>query len=84
MTQLRYQGAFYAMLPWLPDDLSRAHAVMGPDFWPYGVTPNRRELDAMRRWAVEQGLTESQPALDQIFAPDFLEDNAAHEGSAIQ
>jgi 4,5-dihydroxyphthalate decarboxylase len=84
MTQLRYQGAFYAMLPWLPDDLSRAQAVMGPDFWPYGVAANRRELDAMRRWAVEQGLTENEPALEQIFAPDFLEENAAHEGSATQ
>ncbi len=84
MTQLRYQGAFYAMLPWLPDDLSRAQAVMGFDFWPYGVAANGRELDAMRRWAVEQGLTGSEPGLGQIFAPEFLEDNAAHVRSAMQ
>jgi 4,5-dihydroxyphthalate decarboxylase len=84
MSQLRYQGAFYAMLPWLPDDLSRTQAVMGSDFWSYGVTENRHELDAMRRWIVEQGLTESEPALDQIFAPDFHEGNAAHERSAMQ
>ncbi len=82
MSQLRYQGAFYAMLPWLPDDLARAQAVMGSDFWPYGVAANRRELDAMQRWAVEQGLAKSEPRLDQIFASEFLEGDAAHEGSA--
>jgi hypothetical protein len=26
---------FYAMLPWLSDDLLRTEAIMGPNMWPY-------------------------------------------------
>ncbi len=81
MTQLRYQGAFYAMLPWLPDDVARAEAVMGHDFWPYGVAANRREIDAMLRWSVEQGLAEREPPLDQVFAAGCLDLNAAPHAS---
>ena len=54
--EMKSTGMFYAMLPWLSDDLARAHAVMGPNMWPYGVTANRRELEAMLRWSHEQGL----------------------------
>jgi 4,5-dihydroxyphthalate decarboxylase len=57
------------MLPWLADDLERAQAVMGRDLWPYGVTANRRELDAMLRWSVEQGLARRLVDVEEIFAP---------------
>ncbi len=65
MSQLRYQGAFYAMLPWLPDDLARAQAVMGSDFWPYGRRgePARARRDAAlgRRTRAGQERTKARP-----------------------
>jgi hypothetical protein len=51
---------FYAMLPRLSDDLSRAEAIMRPNMWPYGINSNRKELEAMLRWSFEQGLAPRQ------------------------
>lgn len=45
---------------------------MGPDVWPYGAPENRRELDAMLRYSVEQGLSQRQVALEELFAPGTL------------
>lgn len=81
MKQLRYEGAFYAMLPWLPHDLARVEAVMGHDFWSYGIPANRREIDAMLRWSVEQGLASRQPRLDEVFAAGCLDPHAIHRPS---
>jgi len=60
------------MLPWLRDDLKRAQAVMGPDVWPYGVPDNRKALDAMLRYSVEQGLSPRQVTIEELFAPGTL------------
>ncbi len=73
MEQIRYPGAFHATLPWLPDDLARVEAVMGRDFWSYGVPQNKSAIDVMLRWSVEQGLSPRNPRYDEIFAPDCLE-----------
>jgi 4,5-dihydroxyphthalate decarboxylase len=71
--EMKSTGMFYAMLPWLSDDLRRAYDVMGPNMWPYGVNSNRKELDAMLRWSFEQGLAPRQGAVDEIFAPGMTE-----------
>jgi 4,5-dihydroxyphthalate decarboxylase len=71
--EMKSTGMFYAMLPWLSDDLSRAEAVMGPNMWPYGVTSNRKELEAMLRWSFEQGLAPRQGTVEDVFAPGLTE-----------
>ena len=71
--EMKSTGMFYAMLPWLSDDLSRAEAVMGPNMWPYGVTSNRKELEAMLRWSFEQGLAPRQGTVEELFAPGLTE-----------
>lgn len=71
--EIKSTGMFYAMLPWLSDDLARANAVMGPDMWPYGVTANRKELEAMLRWSHEQGLAPRHGRVEEIFAPGLSE-----------
>lgn len=73
LEEIKSTGMFYAMLPWLSDDLARAQAVMGPDMWPYGVNSNRNELEAMLRWSFEQGLAPRQGSLQEIFAPGLTE-----------
>jgi 4,5-dihydroxyphthalate decarboxylase len=60
------------MLPWLQDDLKRAQSILGPDVWPYGVPDNRKEIEAMSRYSVEQGLSTRQVALEELFAPGTL------------
>ena len=71
--EMKSTGMFYSMLPWLSDDLARAHAVMGPDMWPYGVTANHKELEAMLRWSFEQGLAPRHGTVEEIFAPGLTE-----------
>ncbi|WP_174291149.1 ABC transporter substrate-binding protein [Sphingomonas bacterium] len=65
-------GAVSAMLPWLGDDLARTVAVMGKDYWPYGVPANREALEAMVRYSHEQGLSPRRLALEELFAPGTL------------
>ena len=42
-------------LPWI--DLDEVRALMGDDYWPYGVAANRAELASAARWSFEEGLS---------------------------
>jgi 4,5-dihydroxyphthalate decarboxylase len=44
-------------------------AVTGADPLPYGIAPNRRMLETALASAVEQGIIDSAPALEALFAP---------------
>ncbi|MFN7633700.1 MAG: ABC transporter substrate-binding protein [Acetobacteraceae bacterium] len=68
LQQLRHVGTLAVMLPGMVDDLKRAESVMGPDLGRYGFGANRPELDAMVRWAHEQGLTDRQMDAAEMFA----------------
>jgi 4,5-dihydroxyphthalate decarboxylase len=57
-------------LPWNPDNARRATAMFGQDFWPYGVDPNRKTLDAFLNFAFEQGVAHRKVALDEVFPPN--------------
>ena len=68
MRDIRSVVGPYIMLPWLVSDIARAEDVMGPDFWPYGVKANRKEIDSMLRWSVEQGLSKRPVTVEELFA----------------
>ena len=57
-------------LPWLVAELEETMRLMGPDPWPYGVAPNQAALEAMCRYAHEQGLTGRRLAVEELFAPN--------------
>ena len=65
-------GHLFTTLPWLVEEFQRARALMGDDFWSYGVEPNRRELAAVTRYAHEQGINEREVAPEELFAPSTL------------
>ncbi len=73
LEQLHYAGAYYASLPWLPDDLARSGRVMAANPWSYGVPANRAGIEAASRWAVEQGLTRTAPPVARLFAAGCLD-----------
>jgi 4,5-dihydroxyphthalate decarboxylase len=60
-------------LPWLGDDAARTRALLGQDYWPYGIPQNARVLDTFLRYAGEQGLTSRQLNPADLFAPETLE-----------
>ena len=59
-------------LPWLVAEAEATIALMGEDFWPYGVAANRTVLDAQVRWAHEQGLADRRFPVEELFHPSTL------------
>ena len=60
-------------LPWTPDYAGLSRAVMGEDFWPYGVEANRRTLEAFVQYGFEQGVSKRRLKVEELFAPETLE-----------
>jgi 4,5-dihydroxyphthalate decarboxylase len=62
-----------AALPWLRQEVAETRALMGEDYWPYGVDANEDTLETVARYAAEQGVTARRPELDELFAPETFE-----------
>ena len=58
-------------LPWI--ELDTVRALMGDDYWPYGVAANRPELESAIRWSVEEGLSPRSLDPSELFAAESLE-----------
>jgi len=55
-------------LPWVTAELEATRAVMGADFWPYGIAANHKTLATMARYSYEQGLAVRLLAVEEMFA----------------
>jgi 4,5-dihydroxyphthalate decarboxylase len=66
-------NALAVSLPWLEDELTRTRELFGGDPFAYGFAANRNVLDAMTRYAFEQGLTPGKLEPEELFAPETLE-----------
>jgi 4,5-dihydroxyphthalate decarboxylase len=62
-------------LPWVTAELDATREVMGPDFWSYGVSANRKTLEAMARYSYEQGLAVRPLGVEEMFAPGTLSEH---------
>lgn len=60
-------------LPWATQEIEETHALMGDNFWPYGIEPNRKTLDALFQYSYEQGLASKQLTIEELFHPASLE-----------
>lgn len=61
------------MLPWIARFVEETRALMGKDFWPYGLEPNLNTLTTFLRYSFEQGLSKRQLTPQELFAPETLE-----------
>jgi len=59
-------------LPWITAEYEATAALMGDDFWPYGVAANRETLATMARYSYEQGLAVRVVSVDEMFAEGNL------------
>ncbi|MBI2882208.1 MAG: ABC transporter substrate-binding protein [Candidatus Tectomicrobia bacterium] len=66
-------GWLTCMLPWSVAEMEATRRVMGEDFWPYGIEPNRKTLQTFCQYAFEQGLTPRRVAPEELFAPNTAE-----------
>jgi 4,5-dihydroxyphthalate decarboxylase len=74
LTGLDETASLRYMLPWLPDDVASVRAVLGDDYWTYGLDGNEAALTAIARYAFEQGLTPRPYAPRELFVPEVLQD----------
>ena len=66
-------AALKVTLPFLEHDVARARLQMGADFWPYGIGPNREQLDLFLAEHHRQGLSARRLAPEELFAEEALE-----------
>jgi 4,5-dihydroxyphthalate decarboxylase len=69
LQRLRFPRALATMMPWTIADMEIVESVFGDDPWPYGIERNRRTLEALVRYLVEQSLIAKPFPLDSIFVP---------------
>jgi len=60
------------MLPWYGQELEHTVATMGPNFYSYGIKPNRKSLEALFRYSYEQGLAKKLLTIEELFHPASL------------
>ncbi len=72
LERLRFTGTLASMVPWHIHAFEEAEGLFGDRFWPYGIDPNRRELETAIRYAHEQGIAVRQLAVEELFAPETV------------
>lgn len=75
--QLHETTALKQMLPWTVDEAEETVALMGPDFWPYGIDANRTTLETFLRYSFEQGLAHRLLSPEDLFVPE------SHDGVLV-
>jgi len=53
--------------PWASGAVAEARRVFGEDYWPYGIEPNRRTIDAFLEFSFEQGVTHRRVQVEELF-----------------
>ena len=69
MIDLRDVNALMVTLPWLEAETKETAAIMGEDFWKYGVAENMPEIEALSQYVYEQGLTDRKVKVEELFHP---------------
>jgi len=69
---LREMVALKTMLPWLPAHVEQTSALMGDDYWAYGLEPNRATITDFLRYSYDQGLMPRPLEPEDLFAPETL------------
>jgi 4,5-dihydroxyphthalate decarboxylase len=70
---LRALAAPILMLPWTEQETVETMALMGKDFWRYGISENAREIETLARWSHAQGLAERFVPASELFARSTFE-----------
>jgi 4,5-dihydroxyphthalate decarboxylase len=66
-------NVLYVSLPWTIAEYEETRALMADDYWPYGFAPNRRVLETLHDYLLEQGLIKQKLDLQSLFAPGTRE-----------
>ena len=80
---LREAGSPKASFAWLQPMIEEEQAIIGEDWYPYGIEVNRATIGALLQYAHEHGLTERKLEIEELFAPSTLRDIPLAEGQHV-
>ncbi len=71
--EVRQIAALNVTLPWAEAEALETIALMGADYWRYGIGECAHEIDTMARYSFEQGLSVRRLAAEDLFAASTFE-----------
>ncbi|MCL5076986.1 MAG: ABC transporter substrate-binding protein [Actinobacteria bacterium] len=71
LKQMYNLRALRYMTPWLMRDIDEIFDVFNGDPWPYGLEPNRKTLEALVTYLVDQDLIAEPVPVDDLFVPTY-------------
>ncbi len=71
--EVAYDNSPRVANPWMEAYTAETKALMGDDFWPYGLAENRKTVEAFLRYHFDQGLASRRLTPEEIFVPSTLE-----------
>jgi 4,5-dihydroxyphthalate decarboxylase len=67
MEKLYETNALAVMLPFVVYEVERTRALMGEDYWPFGIEPNRKSISTFVRYLKEQEIIAREPDITELF-----------------
>ena len=63
----------YDALPWYAQEFEETRALMGDNYYSYGIGPNRKTLETLFRYSHQQGLCSRELTVEELFVPASIE-----------
>ena len=63
----------YGSLPWFGQEFDETRALMGDNYYSYGIKPNRKTLETLFRYSYQQGLCKRELTIEELFEPTSIE-----------
>jgi 4,5-dihydroxyphthalate decarboxylase len=76
-------GSPKASFAWLQPMIEEEQSIIGKDWYPYGIAPNRPTIEALLQYTQEHGLSDRRLKLEELFAPSTLRDIPLSEGQHV-
>ena len=80
---LQEAGAPKASFAWLQPMIEEEQAIIGRDWYPYGIAQNKASIEALLQYTHEQGLTARRLTIEDLFAPSTLRDIPLSDGQQV-
>ena len=59
-------------LPWFGQEFDETRALMGDNYYSYGIKPNRKTLESLFRYSYQQGLCNRELTIEKLFEPTSI------------
>jgi 4,5-dihydroxyphthalate decarboxylase len=76
-------GSPKASFAWLQPLIEQEQAIIGTDWYPYGIEANRASIEALLQYSHEHGLTPRRLKIEDLFVPSTLRDIPLSEGQHV-